>query len=262
METINILPEGFKPLPFIFHTASSYYRQTTMVYPEGKQTFYQILFILNGKGTLYCNGETHKLKRGSAFFTSLNIESKYVDEGNLYSAFLTVESSAMPMVLEHFGIKDFLFYDNINLDKYISYINQITDEYYKTKNESVISALIYSFYVSFFNEQLGEKLPSLDKTALYIEKNFTQKLTLPEIAKINETSVSKLCHDFKKKYGLSVFSYIINLRLNYANNLISKRPSLKIKEISALSGFDDVSYFCKLYKEKFGHSPSESKNPP
>ncbi len=259
METINILPEGFKSLPFIFHTASSSYRQTTMDYPEGKQYFYQILFVIEGNGTLYCNGETHKLKRGSAFFTSRYVKSRYEDDGGLMSAFLTITGDAVPTLLDYFGISDFLFVDSLDTNKYIRLINEITKEYYETKNESVLSALIYSFYVSFFNEPLSKPLSSLDKTSLYIEKNFTEKLTLSEIAKINNSSVSKLCHDFKEKYGHSVFCHIIDLRLNYASKLINSRPNLKVKEISVLSGFDDVSYFCKLYKEKFGISPAESK---
>ena len=95
----------------------------------------------------------------------------------------------------------------------------------------------------------------MDKTALYIEKNFSKKLTLNELAEINKTSVSKLCHDFKDKYGYTVFQHIINLRLNYAYNLLNSSATAKTKDVASVCGFDDVSYFCKLYKEKFGTTP-------
>ena len=79
--------------------------------------------------------------------------------------------------------------------------------------------LSYSFYMSFF-EDGQEENKNADKTDLYIEKNFYKKLTLGEIAETNQTSVSKLCHDFKAKYGYTIFQHIINLDLN--NHVIHK----------------------------------------
>lgn len=255
--TINILPENFKPLPIIFHTASTYYKQNTMEYNENRQNFYQILIVLDGNGTLYCNGEVHKLKRGCAFFTSMYTHSKYVDEGGLITAFLTVTGDGMPQLLEYFDCGNFKFFSSVDIEKYVKIIRDIINEYYKTKNESSLSALSYYFYTNFFETQQETSLASLDKTALYIEKNFSNKLTLDELSEINKTSVSKLCHDFKEKYGCTIFQHILNLRLNYANNLLSSAVNLKTKDVAQACGFDDTSYFCRLYKEKFGRTPLE-----
>ncbi len=256
--TINILPENFKPLPIIFNTASAYYKQPTTEYPNGKQTFYQILIVLEGKGTLYCNNEVYKLKKGCAFFTAPNTYSKYTNDGGLATAFLTVTGKCMPEFIEHFGCENFRFFHSVDTEKYVADIKEIINEYYKTKNESTLSALSYCFYTNFFEHQQETPLASLDKTTLYIEKNFNKKLTLNELAEINKTSVSKLCHDFKDKYGCTVFQQILNLRLTYAHNLLATNPNTKTKEVSVACGFDDVSYFCRAYKNKFGTSPSKT----
>lgn len=116
--------------------------------------------------------------------------------------------------------------------------------------------MCYSFYTGFFEQLDGKALASLDKTALYIEKNFSKKITLDELAEINQTSVSKLCHDFKKKYGCTVFEQVLNLRLNYAYTLLNSGITIKTKEVAAECGFDDASYFCRAYKNKFGVTPS------
>lgn len=256
--TINILPENFMPLPVIFNTASPHFKQDTIEYYAGKQNFYQILIVVDGNGTLHCNGEVYKLKKGCAFFTAKNVVSKYTNDGGLITAFLTVTGDGMPQILEHFGCGDFEFFESVNTEKYIYRIKEITDEYYKTKNEGVLSALSYSFFIDFLGTQQETPLASLDKTALYIEKNFTKKLSLEELAQINETSVSKLCHDFKDKYGSTIFQQILNLRLTYAHNLFMTNSSIKTKDAASLCGFDDVSYFCRAYKKKFGTSPSKS----
>ena len=253
--TINILPENFKPLPIIFNTASAYYKQPTTEYPIGKQDFYQILMVLDGKGTLYCNNDIYKLKKGCAFFTAPNTYSKYTDDGGLATAFLTVTGKGMAEFVEHFDCKNFKFFSSVNIEKHVEDIKEIINIYYKTKNESTLSALSYLFYTTFFEQQQETTLASLDKTALYIEKYFSKKLTLNELAEINKTSISKLCHDFKDKYGYTVFQHIINLRLNYAHNLLTSSATAKTKDVASVCGFDDVSYFCKLYKEKFGTSP-------
>ncbi len=255
--TLNVFPENFKPLPIIFHSASAYFKQATTEYLPGAQDFYQILMVLEGKGTLYYKNEVYNLKKGSAFFTSMNVPSKYVNEGGLVTAFLTIIGDGVPQLLDYFGCKEFLFYESVNIGHYISLINQIIDEYYERKCESTLSALSYNFYTTFFEYQNETSLASLDKTALYIEKNFAQKLTLDELAQINQTSVSKLCHDFKAKYGCTVFQQILNLRLNYAYNLLNSGRNLKIKDISTASGFDDPSYFCRTYKNVFGVTPSK-----
>ncbi len=257
--TINVLPENFRPLPVIFNTACVCYNQSSTEYKGKKQNFYQILIVLEGKGTLYCNGEKHKLKKGCAFFTSIYTQSKYINNGGLVTAFLTVKGNGMPQLIEHFGWDNFRFFPSVDIEIYTEGIKKIINEYYKTKNESTLSALSYSFYINFYENQQENTLASLDKTALYIEKNFSQKLNLDELAKINKTSVSKLCHDFKSYYGYMIFQLILNLRLNYAHNLLSSLTDIKTKDVASACGFDDVSYFCRVYKRKFGSTPLERK---
>lgn len=255
--TFNILPENFKPLPIILRAASSYFNQNTTEYAGKEQDFYQLLFILDGKGTVYSNGEKHALKKGCAFFTSMYTPSKYVNEGGLTSAFLSVRGDGMPQLIEHFGWGKFKFFPYVDVERHVEDIKRIINEYYKTKNESILSALSYSFYVNFFENQHGSTLAPLDKTTLYIEKNFSKRLTLDELAQINKTSVSKLCHDFKAKYGYTVFQHILNLRLRYAHNLLNSISDIKTKDVASACGFEDVSYFCRLYKRKYCTTPLE-----
>ncbi len=257
--TINVLPENFKPLPVIFNTACAYYNQPSTEYKGKKQDFYQILMVLDGKGTLYCNGEKYKLKKGCAFFTSIYTQSRYINNGGLKTAFLTVKGDSVPQLIEHFGWGNFRFFPSVDVELYKDDIKNIINEYYKTKNESTLSALSYSFYINFYENLQENTLASLDKTALYIEKNFSKKLTLDELAKINKTSVSKLCHDFKANYGYTIFQHILNLRLNYAHNLLSTVTDIKTKDVAIACGFDDVSYFCRMYKRKFSSTPLDRK---
>ena len=59
---------------------------------------------------------------------------------------------------------------------------------------------------------------------------------------------------FKKEMGLTPHSFIINERLNRANNLIQK--GLTISEASLKVGFNDQSHFSRNFKKYFGYTPT------
>ena len=92
-----------------------------------------------------------------------------------------------------------------------------------------------------------------------MEKTFRENQSLEDIAKIGGVSVSTLCHSFKREYGKTVMEYIVSLRLEWAKGYIVANPSTLVKDVARLSGFEDVSYFCRAFKKKYGSSPSRGR---
>ena len=258
MITYNHLSDHFKILPIQFFTVCDKHIQETIKRPDGDLNFHQILFVIDGKGLLKCNGNTYELKKGSAFFTAIGVPVEYINTGGLVTAFLTATGTAVADLMECFSCDGFLFYESINVEAYISAIRKITDEYYEHKRAGLLSAMVYSFYINFF-EQQNHVFTKLDEVALYIEKNYMKKLTLAQLANIGCFSVSKLCHDFKKRLGCSVFQYVLNIRLTNARYFLMSDHRASVKDASISCGFDDVSYFCRAYKNKFGKSPAKDR---
>lgn len=258
--TINLLPEGIPEPPVYFHTASTCFPQATKAYRPGEQDFYQILLVLSGTGILHCQGSSFPLKRGCAFFTALGCPSEYIDTGNLTTAFLTARGSALPDLLAHYGCGDFFFTDRINPEEYLSGIQRIIREYYDRKREGQLSAYVYSLFVDFLEHCSGTPLSPLEQTTLFIERNFTRKLSLEQLAAVSGISVSKLCHDFRRHCGCTVFTYILNLRLTYARSFLQASQEARTKDAAIRCGFEDISYFCKAYKKKFGRTPAQDKS--
>ena len=241
-------------------SACANYEQEWVARPAGIKLFHQILFVLDGEGILHAEGKTYKLKKGSAFFTSKTCPNEYANRGKLITAFLTVDGSGIDSLISHYGNKDFIFAESVNVEKYLSYVNQILNEYSNHRREALISALSYSMFCDFFAESVEIGKSENDKVLHFIENHFTEKITLEEIAKSADISVSKLCHNFKSRHGCTVFEYILDLRLGNARSLIMSETSLQIKAVASAFGFEDVSYFCRAYKKKFGKTPREDKN--
>ena len=241
------------------YSASIRHPQEWVARPGGVKIFHQILLVLEGEGVVHAPGKTHKLKRGAAFFTSKDCPNEYINHGGLVTAFLAVDGSAIDELLAYTECDGFLFLESVNVEKYIGYINQVLNEYYSQRRESLISATAYNMFCDFFAESESVGLSDDDKVLYYIEKHFTEKLTLSMIADSANISVSKLCHTFKERHGTSVFNYILDFRLNNARSLIMSESGLQIKAVATASGFDDLSYFCRAYKKKFGKTPKEDK---
>ena len=259
--TINLLPEGIPEPPVYFHTASTSYPQNNMRYLVDAQNFYQILLVTSGTGVLHCQGNTYPLQRGCAFFTAQGQPSEYINTGGLTTAFLTAKGSALPALLQHYKCGPFLFAEQVNPEKYLSGIHRILREYYEYKREGQLSAYVYTFYVDFLEDLTGGRKTAAEQVSLFIERNFTKKLTLDQLAAFGNISVSKLCHDFKKNFGCTVVEYILNLRLTYARNFLQTNRDARTKDAALSCGFEDISYFCKAYKKKFGKTPAEDRNP-
>ena len=69
-------------------------------------------------------------------------------------------------------------------------------------------------------------------------------------------SKSTLLTAFRKAYGTTVNAYLCDLRLREAERqLYVKGKSLG--EIAVAVGFNDQSYFTKVFTQKYGISPSE-----
>lgn len=61
---------------------------------------------------------------------------------------------------------------------------------------------------------------------------------------------------FKEVTGKTILEYSIELRMEKAAELL-KNKSLKIKEVSAAVGYENVSYFGMLFQRKYGVTPNE-----
>lgn len=244
-----------KSLPIWFVTACCEHAQEPICRPEGSRVFHQLMVVVSGKGQLECRGQVYKLRPGCAFFTAKGVPVAYHSTDALVTAFLTADGPAVEQLMAFYGCDGFLFRQGSG--KYVEDMGRVIAACRKHSPSGMLSALTYGIYADFFQQ---DQLAPLDQVVRYMEDHFMAKLTLKQLADRGNMSVSKLCHDFKRKYGLSVFAHILNLRLSYARTLLTSDASQTIKEVASSCGFEDVSYFCRAYKAKFGHSPSKERS--
>jgi hypothetical protein len=96
----------------------------------------------------------------------------------------------------------------------------------------------------------------IQNTKRFIEENYSERLTLEDIA--NEVHVNKayLSRTFKAQTGENLFEYINRLKIKKAKIYI-KKYNKKIYEVAQLLGFEDTAYFSRIFKKYEGISPKE-----
>lgn len=89
----------------------------------------------------------------------------------------------------------------------------------------------------------------------YIHTHYSSPITVGMLAQLEHLSPSRYSAVFKACTGLSPQAFIVNLRLERAEELMTQ-TDLSLKQIAQMAGYDDQLYFSRLFKEHRGLSPS------
>ena len=114
-------------------------------------------------------------------------------------------------------------------------------------------ALAHAFYQS--NEQ---ETIRLNKVCGYTLANYTQEITLEEIATIANLSITSFCRYFKMMTHKTYFDFLIEVRLSHACRALVE-DQLPIEIIYNECGFNNSSNFYRHFKRTKGVSPLEYK---
>lgn len=240
--------------PLYFVTMSSHHNQEKIVRPNGLRDTNQLLFVLDGKGTLIHGGREYPLSRGSSFFLSRGSAHEYFGEG-FVTAWITFCGSALADIKDFFECRDMIFRENEDVDSFVLMISNMEREYFSLRREGALSSMMYSMLFSFFEDSDRSGDDGIDRAVVYMEKHFARRLTLDELCRIARMGHSSFCEKFKARVGCSSVEKLTEIRLENARRLLFDNQCLKVYEIAEACGFSDVGYFCKTYKKRFGTTP-------
>lgn len=90
----------------------------------------------------------------------------------------------------------------------------------------------------------------------FIQKNYTKKISLKEIALSGAVGQSKCCKLFAKYFGQTPNTYLNQYRLNKSLEHL-RNSDMSITEIALSVGFGSASYYTEIFRKCFGKSPTE-----
>lgn len=94
---------------------------------------------------------------------------------------------------------------------------------------------------------------------LFIERHYHESVTLDEIAAAIHVSKSECCRCFKKALHTTPFEYLMKYRILMASVIIRQDAwrQMSFSELATTVGFNNVSYFNKVFKNILGCTPTE-----
>ena len=97
---------------------------------------------------------------------------------------------------------------------------------------------------------------SISAVHQYITEHYNEKITLDNLCFLFGTNKTTLCREFKAEYSVTVLAYINDLRIREAKTLLRSKNA-SVTEISEKLGFDSIHYFCRVFKQSTGQSPTQ-----
>lgn len=148
---------------------------------------------------------------------------------------IKISESKIDRLIEMYRSKNLI--DTIFLKREIYYV---LAQMLKTIDASVFENVIYSSLVK--------------NTIMYVKKNLSMQLKIPEIASALYVSQSYLRNSFLKEMGMPLGAYIDAIIYSEAEKLL-QTTDMTIKEISDRLGFADQGYFARKFHKYASESP-------
>lgn len=243
----------------VCHAGITYPDPNYNIYRKSSE-IYVVEYITDGEGMVLYEGKEYKLKKGDSYILPAGKEHRYYsDKKNPWTKkWFNVSGVLCEKLLSAYKIENKICFSNARIgslfDEFFNYCSENTD--IRSVNE--FGAVIFHRIVQRLaaSTQNNPQNTEAYRIKNYIDRNIYEKINASSVADYCGFSVSQLGRIFKSEYGETVYSYILNRKIETAKYLL-KNSRLSIKEISDTLKFTDEHYFCNIFKNKCGITPGE-----
>ncbi|MFB9076548.1 helix-turn-helix domain-containing protein [Flavobacterium procerum] len=128
--------------------------------------------------------------------------------------------------------------------------------------KSQVNELLAHYFALLDSERKNE-LSEREKEQLFqakdiVSSNYSQPPTITELSKLIGLNSNKLKKNFKELFGIPVYKYIHEERLNKAYELLCNSEKT-VQETAWEVGYESLSSFSNAFQKKFGSRPNEVK---
>ncbi len=260
----EILKHENPNFPIIFHLDR--FQKNKSFLPHWHESL-EIIYVIEGTLCLSCNGNAVTVEKDNLAVVNsgaIHEISSVSDESLYYCLIIDNDFCA------DFGIsiedRDF---DRVLSDKeMIAYYRQIIDEMNSksdhfaeaVKAVAILIVLLYCRKYCKSYEKSQDKnytRTKMVKDAIsYIKNHLHSPMSVDDICSHIGFSKFYFCREFKALTGFTVIDYINYSRCATARQLIAS-GKYNVGQSARKCGFDNLSYFTKVYKKHMGHAPSK-----
>jgi len=232
----------------------------------------ELLYVAGGEGQIIIDETPYQLKTGLLVIINPYVfhEEKTSKENPLQLIFLSMKNFSIPDLKINQIIDDKTCpvidcgnYKN-QMDTYFRMLltessSQI--QYYQQITKSLLIAIIVLTLrmLSIGGNGQDEISVNCQKIKDYLDKNYTEPITLESLSEMVYVSKCYLSHMFKEQTGISPIKYLTQRRIESACSLL-KETDMSVKEVSRTVGYENPLYFSQVFKNVMNVSPLDYRN--
>lgn len=119
-----------------------------------------------------------------------------------------------------------------------------------------LGAILHRFFDLVFDFNDVKHQTIIRQVSAFIQEHLSEKLTLEQVARQVHLSKSYLCRILKEELGCTFTEYTNRLRIERSKTFLH-RSTMSLSEIACAVGFDDQSYFTRIFKRVVGMPPGK-----
>lgn len=224
--------------------------------------------VCSGSGQLVYGGETHPLNQGDIAF--LDCRRPYVHRTgtdlwklqwvHFYGPNLAAiykkyqERGGRPCCHTHhqqaYSVLLDKLYETASSDNYVR------DMHINEQLSTLLRLLMEESWQPESTPRRGSKKQNVQQIKEYLDENFSQKITLDELAEHFYLNKFYLTRVFKEQFGVSVNGYLTQIRITHAKRQL-RFTDASIEKIGQECGLCDANYFSRVFKKVEGTTPGE-----
>jgi len=241
--------------------------------------FIEIIFVRSGEGIESVGGVRHSVKRGDVVLVNFGREHSFTNSGMEFinvlvrPEFVSEKLINSENIFDIFSLPQFASIEgdcaqsevvSFNGSELLTVTNLVENMLceYETKSAGYRSALhgyvqvLFTMLVRKLKERAENTDLSVLKIEKYVEEHLSDKISLSDIAADCFYNPSYFSRKFKSYFGKNLTDYVREKRLLAVARLLSDTDRAAA-DIATECGFTDKTQFYKLFKAKFGCTPSE-----
>jgi len=138
----------------------------------------------------------------------------------------------------------------------------------KSFSSLYVRGKVFEILSLYFNETFNENIEQcpfvtnsdeilkIKKAKEILIKDLLDPPSLTNLSKAIGLNIKKLKIGFKDLYGMPVFTYLLQYKMEYARKLLDLRKQ-NINEVAMLVGYSSATHFIAAFKKKYGITPKQ-----
>lgn len=199
-------------------------------------------------------GNVHKAELMITGFSSVSFESRVPDRLRNAKNYCIISNTLMRKAAQQGGVHP------VHLDQVSSdFARRIEAIHAPEEVTEFLSSMLRSYCRLVKRHSMKNVSPLVQKAMVYIENDLTSDLSLSTVAQMNNVSPGYLSGLFKKETGQTFTAYVNSRRIHRAKHLL-RTTNLQVQTIAQHCGILDFHYFCRVFKNSVGMTPTEYRN--